>query len=178
MWEVNASKDFRYQIRPSSSMVHQPCLQQLAIMLKQAGLDHIATTDDRAALLDAIANYSRTAGHQALSLQVFGVNSKKPRTLSSLMTAAAQVERQLQQACLLAELLLAVLLRHFAETNGDPAALSRLGDNRAFATLQRWMGPTLDYFDMKRTSSKTAGSEAVGQMARELKGYIARAIHS
>lgn len=37
---------------------------------------------------------------------------------------------QLQQACLLAELLLAVLLRHFAETNGDPAALSRLGDNR------------------------------------------------
>lgn len=51
-------------------MVHQPCLQQLAIMLKQAGLDHIATTDDRAALLDAIANYSRTAGHQALSLQV------------------------------------------------------------------------------------------------------------
>lgn len=37
---------------------------------------------------------------------------------------------QLQQACLLAELLLAVLLLHFAETNGDPAALSRLGDNR------------------------------------------------
>ena len=37
---------------------------------------------------------------------------------------------QLQQACLLAELLLAVLLQHFAETNGDPTALSRLGDNR------------------------------------------------
>lgn len=70
MWEVNASKDFRYQIRPSSSMVHQPCLQQLAVMLKQAGLDHIATTDDRAALLDAIANYSRTSGRQPLSLQV------------------------------------------------------------------------------------------------------------
>lgn len=37
---------------------------------------------------------------------------------------------QLQQACLLAELLLAVLLQRFAETNGDPTALSRLGDNR------------------------------------------------
>lgn len=37
---------------------------------------------------------------------------------------------QSQQACLLAELLLAVLLQHFAETNGDPTALSRLGDNR------------------------------------------------
>lgn len=37
---------------------------------------------------------------------------------------------QLQQACLLAELLLAVLLQHFAETNGDPTALNRLGDNR------------------------------------------------
>ena len=37
---------------------------------------------------------------------------------------------QLQQACLLAELLLAVLLQHFAETGGDPTALSRLGDNR------------------------------------------------
>ena len=37
---------------------------------------------------------------------------------------------QLQQACLLAELLLAVLLQHFAETNGDPTTLSRLGDNR------------------------------------------------
>ena len=68
VWEVNASKDFRYQIRPSSSMVHQPCLQQLAIMLKQAGLDHITTTDEQAGLLVAIANYSRTAGQQALQV--------------------------------------------------------------------------------------------------------------
>ncbi len=37
---------------------------------------------------------------------------------------------QLQQACLLAELLLAVMLQHLAESDGDPSALSRLGDNR------------------------------------------------
>ena len=70
VWEVNASKDFRYQIRHSTSMVHQPCLHQLAIMLKQAGLDHIATTDDRARLLDAIQSSSQSGGHQQLSLQV------------------------------------------------------------------------------------------------------------
>ena len=48
---------------------------------------------------------------------------------------------------------------------------------QAFATLQRLVGPTLDYF-MSRTGSKSAGSEAVGQMARELKGYLSRAIQS
>ena len=70
VWEVNASKDFRYQIRHSSSMVHQPCLHQLAIMLKQAGLDHIATTDERARLLDAIQSSPQSGDHQQLSLQV------------------------------------------------------------------------------------------------------------
>lgn len=48
---------------------------------------------------------------------------------------------------------------------------------QAFATLQRLVGPTLDYF-MNRTGSKSAGNEAVGQMARELKGYLSRAIQS
>ena len=37
---------------------------------------------------------------------------------------------QLQQGCLLAELLLAVMLQHLAESDGDLSALSRLGDNR------------------------------------------------
>ena len=41
---------------------------------------------------------------------------------------------QVQQACLLAELLLAVLLQHFAETRGDAEALSRLGDIRVSGT--------------------------------------------
>ena len=51
-------------------MVHQPCLHQLAIMLKQAGLDHIATTDERARLLDAIQSSPQSGDHQQLSLQV------------------------------------------------------------------------------------------------------------
>lgn len=51
-------------------MVHQPCLQQLAIMLKQAGVDHIATTDERQSLLDAIQSGPGPAGHQQLALQV------------------------------------------------------------------------------------------------------------
>ena len=41
-------------------------------MLKQAGLDHIATTDERAALLDAIQSSPGSGSHQQLSLQVSG----------------------------------------------------------------------------------------------------------
>lgn len=48
--------------------------------------------------------------------------------VSILITWLAML--QLQQACLLAELLLAVMLQHLAESGGDPSALSRLGDNR------------------------------------------------
>ena len=44
---------------------------------------------------------------------------------------------QLQQACLLAELLLAVMLQHLAESDGDPSALSRLGDNRVSLHVPR-----------------------------------------
>lgn len=51
-------------------MVYQPCLQQLAMMVKQAGLDHIATTDGRARLLDAIQRTSQSGGQPQLSLQV------------------------------------------------------------------------------------------------------------
>lgn len=39
-------------------------------MLKQAGLDHLATTDDRARLLVAIQSSSQSGGQQQLSLQV------------------------------------------------------------------------------------------------------------
>ena len=70
MWEVNASRDFRYAVRHSSSMVHQPCLLQVGTMLKQAGLDHLATTDERASLLDAIQAGPQSGGQQQLSLQV------------------------------------------------------------------------------------------------------------
>ncbi len=165
------------------------------------------------------------------------------------------VVMQLQQACLLAELLLAVMLQHFAEGDSDPSALNRLGDNRvrpllclryvrnsseslfqswryvcvqcmswhhvnsvsetvghffcsrdlvhlcvlpsdlvqsflpecrldgtcvcvqAFLSLQRTLDPTLDYL-MRRQSSKSSSTDAIAQMARELKGYLSKAIRS
>lgn len=53
-WEVAASPDFRYQIRPSSSMPYQPCLLQLAGMLRQAVQDRQASSAERHSLLEAI----------------------------------------------------------------------------------------------------------------------------
>lgn len=180
VWEVNASPDFRYQIRPSSSMPYQPCLLQLAGMLKQAAQDRQVCGAHRQSLLDAIQTGSvlGSAHQQQLALQVYSAPvSSKPQSLTSLLTAAAQVERQLQQACLLAELLLAVLLQHLAESDSDLSALSRLGDNRAFLSLQRVLDPTLDYF-MRWQQQKPAGNEATEQMAREVKGYLSKAIRS
>lgn len=70
VWEVNASRDFRYQIRPSDSMPYQPCLMQLAGMLKQAAQDQEATTEERHGLLQAIQTSSASASHQQLAVQV------------------------------------------------------------------------------------------------------------
>ncbi|DBA92469.1 TPA: hypothetical protein ACH3X1_002702 [Trebouxia sp. C0004] len=177
IWEVNASRDFRYQIRPSESMPYQPSLLQLSGMLKQAARDREAVSEERQALLDAIQSCTSSAGRQ-LALQESGAPaSRKPQSLPSLLTTAAQTERQLQQACLLAELLLAVMLQHLAESDGDPSALSRLGDNRALLSLQRALDPTLDYL-MQRPGNKTSSTEATEQMARELKGYLSTAICS
>ena len=66
VWEVNASRDFRYQIRASSSMTHQPCLLQLAGMLKQAAQDWEASKAERQSLLEAI----QSGGQQQMALQV------------------------------------------------------------------------------------------------------------
>ena len=73
VWEVNASSDFRYQIRPSSSMPYQPCLLQLAGMLKQAAQDRQACSAHRQSLLDAIqtGSVSGSANQQQLALQVY-----------------------------------------------------------------------------------------------------------
>ncbi|KAL0044481.1 hypothetical protein WJX82_009054 [Trebouxia sp. C0006] len=179
IWEVNASRDFRYQIRPSESMPYQPCLLQLSGMLKQAARDRQAASEERQILLEAIqSGGAGSAGRHHLALQEFGAAaSRKPQSLPSLLTAAAQTERQLQQACLLAELLLAVMLQHLAESDGDLSALSRLGDNRALLSLQRALDPTLDYL-MQRQGNKTSSTEATEQMARELKGYLSSAISS
>ena len=51
-------------------MLHQPCLLQVGTMLQQAGLDHIATTDERAQLLEAIKSGSVGGSQLQLSLQV------------------------------------------------------------------------------------------------------------
>jgi hypothetical protein len=70
IWEVNASRDFRYQIRPSESMPYQPCLLQLSGMLKQAARDQEAASEERQALLDAIQSGAGSAGRHHLALQV------------------------------------------------------------------------------------------------------------
>ena len=90
-WEVNASRDFRYAVRHSSSMVHQPCLLQVGTMLKQAGQDHLATTDERASLLDAIQAGPQSGGQQQLSLQV--CSSCPPPTSCLARTLLAQLPR-------------------------------------------------------------------------------------
>ena len=71
IWEVNASRDFRYQIRPSESMPYQPCLLQLSGMLKQAARDRQAASEERQALLEAIqSGGGGSAGRHHLALQV------------------------------------------------------------------------------------------------------------
>lgn len=71
IWEVNASRDFRYQIRPSESMPYQPCLLQLSGMLKQAARDRQAAIEERQVLLEAIqSGGAGSAGHHHLALQV------------------------------------------------------------------------------------------------------------
>ncbi len=71
IWEVNASRDFRYQIRPSESMPYQPCLLQLSGMLKQAARDRQAASEERQALLEAIqSGAGGSAGGRHLALQV------------------------------------------------------------------------------------------------------------
>ena len=51
-------------------MPYQPCLMQLAGMLKQAAQDREATTEERQGLLEAIQSGSPSAAHQHLALQV------------------------------------------------------------------------------------------------------------
>ena len=71
IWEVNASRDFRYQIRPSESMPYQPCLLQLSGMLKQAARDRQAASEERQILLEAIqSGGAGSAGRHHLALQV------------------------------------------------------------------------------------------------------------
>ncbi|DBB14574.1 TPA: hypothetical protein ACH3X3_004843 [Trebouxia sp. C0006] len=100
IWEVNASRDFRYQIRPSESMPYQPCLLQLSGMLKQAARDRQAASEERQILLEAIqSGGAGSAGRHHLALQEFGAAaSRKPQSLPSLLTAAAQTERQVSRS--------------------------------------------------------------------------------
>ena len=70
VWEVNASSDFRYQVRASPSLPSQPCLLQLATMLKQAAKDRKAVNTEQESLLVAIQAGSSTPGSQQLALQV------------------------------------------------------------------------------------------------------------
>lgn len=51
-------------------MPYQPCLMQLAGMLKQAAQDREATTEERHSLLQAIQTGPASASHQQLAVQV------------------------------------------------------------------------------------------------------------
>lgn len=173
--------------------------------------------------------FATTCANSVCILSMFACWSTTEEQLQCVDSAGVV---QLQQACLLAELLLAVMLQHFSESDGDPIALSKLGDNRvrpfprhctcfrcmytqsclafvlkhadtewmharlkaeeeawlllcfkcyawlqAFLSLQRVLDPTLDYL-MRGQTSKSQSTEAVQQMARELRNYMTRAIRS
>ncbi|KAA6416639.1 MAG: hypothetical protein FRX49_13389, partial [Trebouxia sp. A1-2] len=68
---------------------------QLSGMLKQAARDRQAASEERQALLDAIQSGSGSAGRHHLALQEFGAAARqKPQSLPSLLTTAAQTERE------------------------------------------------------------------------------------